>query len=504
MERIKFWKQEIKFHLGLHILIAIFITIASYVHFPFGSFKGNLVYVVHFLLLHFSLFGFIYIFSLFNKIFKILFPILFTVIASFSFWVYTQDLSIGVGMIQAILETNIDIAVDVFSFQFIGFLLISLFSILYFFRFHNKSRISNVKSPLFFVAILGVLTFFLVENYKFDAFKNRLPYSVYFAGVKYLNKPKIKLKEVKENVFTKEENLHIVLVVGESVRADHLSLNGYYRNTNPLLSQLENLISFKKVFTPFTFTSQSVPQLLTDKSVDDKDVFQEATSLFSVLNKASFKTEWIGNQSIERSYKDVIYSNLSNIIIDKFHSFQSFKKEKDLALLNYFSINDSLTGNRISTLHMIGSHWFYNSRITSNFQIYKPIISSKYIGSLTKEELINSYDNTILYLDYFLNELIEKLKKSSKKTILIYISDHGETLGEDGKWLHAQAHNASKNPAMLVWFSDNFEDSYPLKTQYLKLKKQDSITTDFLFHSILDLGKIENYEYKKDKSIFNQ
>jgi glucan phosphoethanolaminetransferase (alkaline phosphatase superfamily) len=88
--------------------------------------------------------------------------------------------------------------------------------------------------------------------------------------------------------------------------------------------------------------------------------------------------------------------------------------------------------------------------------------------------------------------------------ILIYISDHGETLGEDGKWLHAQKHNASKNPAMLVWFSDKFEDSYPLKIEQLKCKSKDSITTDFLFHSILDLGEIENYKYKKDKSIFNQ
>ncbi|MEE9406907.1 MAG: sulfatase-like hydrolase/transferase [Polaribacter sp.] len=503
MEKIKLWIPEIKFHLGLNILIAVFITIASYVHFPFGSLKGNLVYLAHFLLLQFSLFGFIYIFSLLNKVFKIVFPILFILATSFSFWVYTQDLTIGVGMIQAISETNSDIAIDVLSYQFVLFVLLSSFSLLLFFRLHKKSRVSSIKSPLFFLAIFGVLTFFVVENYKYDAFKNRLPYSLYFASVKYANKPKIKLKEVKEQVFTKEENLHIVLVVGESVRADHLSLNGYNRNTNPLLSKQKNLISFKKVYTPFTFTSQSLPQILTDKSIDSKQSHQEATSLYSVLNKASFKTEWIGNQSIERSYKDIIYSNTSKIIIDKFHSFQSFKKQKDLVLLDHFSIEDSKLENRISTLHMIGSHWYYNSRITSDFQYFKPIISSKYIGSLTKDELINSYDNTILYLDNFLNILIEKLKQSSKNTILIYLSDHGETLGEDGKWLHAQRHKAARNPAMLVWFSNNFKEKYPLKINQLKFKKQDSITTDFLFHSILDLGKIENYKFENKKSIFD-
>ena len=503
MEKRKLWKQELRFHLGLHLLIAIFITIASYVHFPFGSLKGNFVYLVHFLLLHFSLFGFIYLFSLFKKIFRFIFPLLFIILASISFWVYTQDLTIGVGTIQAIIETKPDIAIDVISFQFLFFLLLSLISVLLFFRFHKNTKKSNIKSPLFILAILGVVTFFLVENYKYDAFKNRLPFSVYFGSLKYFNQPNINLKEIKEKVISKEKNLHIVLVLGESVRADHLSLNGYYRNTNPLLSKQKNLVSFNNVYTPFTYTAKSIPQILTDKSIDENDEFIKATSTYAVLNKANFITEWIGNQSLEKSYKDIIYSNTTVKLIDKFHSFLSFKKEKDLKLLDYFSIDNSLNHNKISTLHMIGSHWYYNNRISKKFEIFKPITSSKYLGSSSKKAIINSYDNTILYLDSFLNELIEKLKKSSQKTILIYLSDHGETLGEDGKWLHAQKHKASKNPAMLVWYSDKFKEIYPLEISKLKAKKHDSITTDFLFHSILDLSKIKNYNYLNEQSIFN-
>ena len=502
MKKIKLCKKEISFHLGLNILIAIFITFASYVHLPFGNFKGNLIYFIHFLLLQFTLFGFIYMFGLLNKVFKTLFPILFVIVSSFSFWVYTQDLTIGEGVIQRIFGTNIGEATDILSYQFIFFLLFSSICIFLFFRFQNKTKVSSVKSPLFFVAIFGISTFFIVENYKFDAFKNRLPYSIYFGAIKYFNKPKIKLKKVKENVFTNEKNIEIVFVLGESVRADHLSLNGYHRNTNPLLSDQKNLISYSMVYTPLTYTAISVPQILTDKSIYNKKN-TEVVSLFSILKKANFSTEWIGNQSLEKSYNDIVHTNESITIIDKFHSVLSFKKERDLVLLNYYSIDNSLLENRISTLHMIGSHWYYNTRVTNDFQHFKPITSSKYIGSLTKEELINSYDNTIVYLDYFLNELIEKLKRSSKKTILIYISDHGETLGEDGKWLHAQEHNASKNPAMLVWFSSNFEKSYPLKIKNLKTKQQDSITTDFLFHSILDISKIQNYKYIKNQSIFN-
>lgn len=499
----KLWKQEIKFHLGLQALIAIFISIASYVHLPFGDLKGNIIYVIHFLLLHFSLFGFIYIFSLLKKVFSILFPILFSIAASFAFWVYTQDLTIGVGMIQAIIETNADIAMDIFSFQFVLFLILAIVSIVCFFRYSKNQRKSSIKSPLLILAILGIITFFIVENYKFDAFKNRLPYNLYFNTIKYFDKPKVRLKKVTENASTNENNLHIVLVVGESVRADHMSLNGYERNTNPLLSKQSNVVSFPKVYTPFTFTAQSVPQILTNQSVNNSAHKSEFTSLYSILNRASFETEWIGNQSLEKSYKDIVYSNFSKTIIDQFHSFLSFKKEKDLAMLDYFKNDDIPSKNKMTTFHMIGSHWYYNSRIDSSFIKFKPIITSKFLGSSTKEALINSYDNTILYLDYFLNTLIEKLKKSSKKTILIYISDHGETLGEDGMWLHAQAHNASKNPAMLVWYSDNFEKSYPHKIENLKTRELDSITTDFLFHSLLDIVEIENFKFDKKQSIFD-
>ena len=79
-----------------------------------------------------------------------------------------------------------------------------------------------------------------------------------------------------------------------------------------------DLISFNNVFTPFTFTAQSVPQILTDISIGDNSRNKGATSLFTLLNKASFQTEWIGNQSLEKSYKDIIYSNTSIKIIDKF------------------------------------------------------------------------------------------------------------------------------------------------------------------------------------------
>lgn len=501
MEKIKKYKKEIIFHLLLNFLVAICISLSSYIHIPLGNAKGFFVYLFHFLILQFTIFGFVYIFSLFKNIFSLFFPVLFVTLSMLSFWVYTQGISIEDSIIHAIVETKLDIAVDILSIPFLMFTLFSLGIAIIVIKQFRKLKNNSLTSPLFFVAIFAILSFFLVESYKFGTLKRKLPYSIFIAFKNYLEKPKIQLEEIENPLISKKEDLHIVFVLGESVRADHLFLNGYYRNTTPLLNHQKNIISLKNIYTPLTYTAISVPQILTNKSIVDstKTSFY---SLYSILNKSSFSSEWIGNQTLEKSYANIVNTNKKVTIIDQFHSVLSFNKEKDNKLLNFFEIDDFTNKNKISTFHMIGSHWYYNSRFTKEFQKFSPITNSKYVGSLSKEQLINSYDNTIVYLDFFLNSLIEKLKKSSKKTILIYLSDHGEILGENGQWFHAQKNKASENPAMLVWFSENFKTNNPKTIENLINNKDKNYTTDFLFHSILSVSEIEGFKYDKKKSIF--
>jgi glucan phosphoethanolaminetransferase (alkaline phosphatase superfamily) len=109
--------------------------------------------------------------------------------------------------------------------------------------------------------------------------------------------------------------------------------------------------------------------------------------------------------------------------------------------------------------------------------------------------MVNSYDNTILYLDFFLTTLIEKLKKENTPTVLIYVSDHGEYLGEEGKWLHAQGGEAAKNPAYFLWFSEKYIEKYPTKVNQVFRLKNQTLTTDIIFYQILDLLDIT---YLKD------
>lgn len=503
MANRKYLTNELRFHLGINFLFLFFITLSSYIHIPFGTTKGFFFYLAHLLVLQFSVFGIIYVFSFFRKLFTFLFPIIFIILSALSFWVYTQDISIDSGIIQVVLESKLDIAIDLLNIPFLLYIFVSSFLIIYWvYKFRNK-KLCSIKSPFFYLSILAISTFFIVENFKFGTFKRKLPYKFFYASSEYFSSNVLELKEVKKNLISNIEELDIYFVLGESVRADHLSLNGYLKKTTPFLDEKENIISFKNIYTPLTYTAVSVPQILTDQSIIN-DSLNDKTSVYSILKKGGFETNWIGNQSLEKSYKEIVYTNDSVVIIDKFHSVLSFNKQRDLEILKVLKSYKAQSKKSIYTLHMIGSHWYYNSRVDESFKKFKPIVESKFTGSSTNEQIINSYDNTILYLDNFLNELIDFIKSSGKISILIFLSDHGENLGEDGKFFHAQNHISSKNPAMLVWYSKDFKDKYADKVRSLKSKINDSISTDFLFHSLIDLAEIEGFNYQEKKSIFKE
>jgi lipid A ethanolaminephosphotransferase len=150
---------------------------------------------------------------------------------------------------------------------------------------------------------------------------------------------------------------------------------------------------------------------------------------------------------------------------------------------------------------MMGSHWWYDTRYPDKFKIFNPTIKSKHVPANSSQEMINSYDNTLVYLDYFIDETIKIIEKSNSNTILIYLSDHGEMLGENGLWLHAQNNKTLENPAMLIWYSNDFEKNYPEKVKNFKKNASNKTNLDFFFNTILDLYQIEGVEYDKNKSI---
>lgn len=503
MDFLKKINHKVWFLLYVNICIGAFISLSSYVHVPLHSVKEYGIYIVHFILLQLTVFGFTYFLTLHKWLFKIGFSFLFVLMSFVAFWIYTMDITISVDLIQISLESKPDIFVDLISIPLIIYIVFNLgvlYSILFFYSKIDWTFKKRIKGVIF--SCLAILLFFIFEQKKYGVFKRRMPYVAALEIVNYFNKKPLEFntsfnKDIKAN-----NKVNIVFVLGESVRAKNMQLNGYHRLTNPMLSKREGVYSLQQIFTSNTYTAKSVPQILTNKSIKDT-VNNNVYSLYSVLNKAEYHTTWVGNQTPEVSFRDLIFHNKEVNLIDVEHSVLSYHKKYDEELLTIFKNIYNTDNSNIYTLHMIGSHWWYESRYSKKFKKFTPVVKTKYLPASTSEEMINSYDNTIVYLDYFLDNIISFLEKKEEETILIYLSDHGEILGEDGKWLHGQNHPASKNPAGLIWCSQSFQEKYPDKIENLKNNIAKKITTDFLFHSVLDIIDIQSFKYDSNQSIFS-
>ncbi len=501
MEAIKKYKKQLFFHLFLNFVFGVFITFSSYYHLPLNDFKDHLYYFFHFLILQFSIFGYLYLLSINRLIFVSVFPIIFVLLSIASFWIYTQDIAISQSIIQASIESKPDVIFDLLSIPFLVFMLVSIIFVFIILKMHRIIKINQIKSPLLLLAIISILSYSFVEDYRFGTLRRRLPYNVVIATNEYYSQNKITFKTIKNKLKTGVDSLNIVFILGESVRADHLQLNGYYRQTNPLLSKRKNIVSFSNAYTPLTYTAISVPQILTNASLTD-NYSEPKYSLIDVLNYANIKTSWIGNQTSEKSFGIFINQSTIHKLLDPMHSESSFRKDYDEKLIPVFKSIYKPFENQFTTIHMMGSHWWYETRYPESFRYYRPIIKSKYVPSNTKEEMINSYDNTILYLDYFIDEVIKNVEKTNSNTLVIYLSDHGELLGENNLWLHAQNGKESENPAMIIWYSDIFEKEHSKMIENLKLNNSKKTDLDFFFPSIIDLYKIEGIKYNKSKVFY--
>ncbi|MCW5519929.1 sulfatase-like hydrolase/transferase [Aureitalea sp. L0-47] len=489
MERLKRLKPIIYFHLVMNIIIVLFITGASYYHVPLEGFKDRIIYFLHLCALQATVAGFLYVLSLFKWPFRIIFPILFLAYSGFSFWAYSQDISITPSLIQGVLETKPDIAIDLITVPYFVFYVMAVAALIFILKWHSNLDRQRGLKIMIVPALALMVMFYLMERRQYGIFKFRLPYNVAVAVEEYFEKPNLELNMNPKGIVSSSDSIKAVFVLGETLRADHLHLNGYFRNTTPFLSKRDDVISYPDLFTSKTITATSVPQMLTDQNLED--TIRPFTSLYTVANIGGFKTTWIGNQTMETSYLPIAETNDDLILVDKYRSVFSFDKELDGVMLKPMDSLLKLSNKQLITLHMIGSHWWYENRYEDKHRFFKPVIDSKYIPSLSEEQIINSYDNTIVYLDEFLHNIITRLESESVPSFMIYASDHGELLGEGGKWLHAQEDDALKNPGYILWFSESFRINYPQKVRALEVLHDQPISMDLLYPTMLDLLDIE-------------
>lgn len=302
-----------------------------------------------------------------------------------------------------------------------------------------------------------------------------------------------------------------VIVVGETARAANFSLNGYARPTNPLLSEVPDLVNLSRVYSCGTDTAQSVPCMFSGLGRDgytyERAIQQEG--LLDILQRVGFSVLWRENQSgCKGVCKRVPTELVTTMEYRKFYELGSSLDENLLTGLQ--ERIDHLQGDAVVVLHMMGSHGpAYFERYPDAFEHFRPACKERQFSRCTRQEIVNSYDNTILYTDHILSRLIGLLQANDGKnvaTAMIYVSDHGESLGESNLYLHgmpyAFAPDVQKHVPMMVWLSPNFRADMRIDVACLQRRNNEAGSHDNLFHSVLGMLDVHTKVYDSKLDLF--
>ncbi|NNJ46097.1 MAG: phosphoethanolamine transferase [Sulfurovum sp.] len=284
-----------------------------------------------------------------------------------------------------------------------------------------------------------------------------------------------------------------VLVIGESARADRFSINGYNKNTTPLLSNKQGVISFKDTSSCDTSTLSSVPCLLLRAGYSEFKFPIDESSFVQVFSDKDFDTHWL---TLQRE-APVIHT-----FCEEAHECVDLHSMKyDMGVLEkYKEIIASATKDTLIVIHTMGSHTDYNTRVPPKYQKFQPTCTGAY-ETCTDTLLDNSYDNTIYYTDMLLSNMITALE--DKNAFLFYTSDHGESLGETylgfiRRFGHASPYDvapkAQTNMPFIVWFSDQYKK---INSRVNEIDKEQHVSHDFIFSSMLGCAGFEG-EYIDD------
>jgi lipid A ethanolaminephosphotransferase len=482
----------------------------------------------------FVLFALIIIFSLFTikYLSKALFIALIITSSLVSYAALAYGTVFDYGMIKNSAQTNISEASSylnaslVLCFALTGLipaLLIAKTQIIY----HRPLKEILTKMALIGISLLGLLAIASLYYQDYAAVgRNNKFLQKYIVPVQYVRSS---YTYIKDTYFTtplvyKQLGLDAkktvpatvtrpqltVMVLGETARAMNYHYNGYPRNTNPFTAA-DNLISFRDVSSCGTATALSVPCMFSFMGRLHYDEARAAAqdNVLDVIQRAGINVQWIDNDSGCKGVCSHVPTlnidiNTKSPLCDGKYCFDEIMLPELKRLISEAKGKDSLI-----TLHLIGSHGpTYFRRYTAAHRVFTPDCERSDIQNCSHDELVNTYDNTIVYTDYMLSQIIEILKANSAEfnTSMLYMSDHGESLGEKGLYLHgtpyALAPEEQTHVPGLLWLSDNYVKEKPVNTTCLRQEAENkSVSHDYLSHSLLNMTGVSTAIYKPELSL---
>lgn len=302
-----------------------------------------------------------------------------------------------------------------------------------------------------------------------------------------------------------------VVVVGETARWDHFALNGYAKPTNPELSKINDLINYPHAFSCGTDTAESVPCMFSGlgKSNFTNARAETQENLLDILKRAGIDVLWRENQAgCKGVCARIPTETLTGHKVPTF--YPSSENFDDILVDGLDARIAKLDRDTVIVLHMMGSHGpAYWKRYPESYETFKPACKSAQFSHCELKDLINAYDNTIVYTDHVLARLIQVLGQAADHGVdagMLYVSDHGESLGEHNMYLHgmpyAIAPEAQIHVPMVVWLSPSMRESTGIDQGCLQKRTSERVSHDNLFHSVLGVMDVKTKVYDPSLDLF--
>jgi len=299
----------------------------------------------------------------------------------------------------------------------------------------------------------------------------------------------------------------LVLVVGETVRAANWGLNGYTRQTTPELAA-RGVVNFSDVTACGTSTEVSLPCMFSVQGREryDRDAIRGSETLLDVAQRAGVQVLWRDNQS---GCKGVCARVPSHVMgAQDAAALCSGDRCYDEILLHGLQAKiDAVPGDALVVLHMLGNHGpTYFDRYPPEFERWTPVCRSAELSRCTRPEVVNAYDNAVLYTDSVLGRLIDLLKaQGSHDAAMLYVSDHGESLGEYGLFLHGAPYSIAPRQQlevpMVLWASPRFAADAGLDLACMKNTARQPASHDDLFSTVLGVFDVQTGVYRRDRDL---
>lgn len=459
--------------------------------------------------------------------------LMFLISAGVAYFMAQYGVLIDKGMLRNFAETNATEVRDLFSLKWLAYIFFLgvlpswlLWKTPINYRRWHREVLNKVLLGVLSVAVIGVVA---LANYQglSSLFRNHhelrlmiVPSNYIGASVGYLREqvvsarqPFVKIGEDAQKNPSWQAHARkslTVLVVGESARAENFGILGYDRDTTPKLDKEAGLIAFTDVHSCGTETAVSVPCMFSNMGRKDYSATKAKNEegLLDVLKHAGLEVIWRDNQSgCKGTCNRVTLEDVSNFKDPGLCANSECRDEILLQGLQHFI--DNLDKDTVLVLHQMGSHGpEYFKRYPKEYERFTPVCESNALNSCSRESIVNGYDNTLVYTDHVLATLIDLLRSNQDKvdTAMLYLSDHGESLGEYNLFLHGTpymlAPEQQKHVAMLAWFSDSYQKSFSVDTNCLQLSREKPLSQDNLFHSMLGLLEVNSKVYNPNLDMF--